>query len=432
MPERVTVLALALLLTLHIGRAEVSREVAAFLAAEEAGQNTERMKAALEDPDLLEAAVQWLSNYHDPGFQTRTRLLAASGNPEVRMWAVVSLTAQWDDSPEAKRVVGRALNDRNDRVRSAAALYFLVMGEAEDLPLLEQVDAWGDRYSKAAVQAALQAVRYRSGQTEAAHRVQTGDLTQAAREIAEHQSVANRVWGRRLLRETGEFEPHKKFYERQTPQEAEAGRERAALALAVTGLPLEGLDGVAGRPPGAWFTLEETAEAQEASASIVGDLIPPMRDHEETSNRYFGKTVEAGRGQRVHLGDDHGWYEPAQPVVAIGAGVVRYAAVASPGFGGLVVIEHRRRDGSAYCSLYGHLGLHLLVRKGMVVQPGQPVGSLGRSFTWENGGYIVHHHFAIHEGEWAGGEWIAGYMDPSTFERGDHGWRDPLKFLRNE
>jgi murein DD-endopeptidase MepM/ murein hydrolase activator NlpD len=132
-------------------------------------------------------------------------------------------------------------------------------------------------------------------------------------------------------------------------------------------------------------------------------------------------------------------------------------------------------DGSFACSLYAHLSPFVHVKPGDRARKGQKIGSIGRSHTWENGGYRAHLHFGIHAGRYVpryevgrriplrrngkdvhalvvrsderrttvwieetGGEhsfrndahWICGYIDPARFRAGRHGWLDPQRFLQ--
>ena len=142
-----------------------------------------------------------------------------------------------------------------------------------------------------------------------------------------------------------------------------------------------------------------------------------------------------------------------------------------------VVVEHLLPGGERFCSLYAHLSPFVCVAPGDVVAKGQKIGAIGRSFSWENGGYIAHLHFAIHEGafwqtykpatmhevRWEGvtyrgkvlqsdfdetwlevftrkgpyavrkpTTWICGYVTKQTWDEGKHGWIDPQKFLREQ
>ncbi len=405
-----------------------------FLLQEEAGPDPARLQAALADRDLLPVAVQILPNYHHPDLRASTRTLLQEGNADTRMWAISASIAQWDDSPETRAILSRLLRDRNDFVRSAAAAYFLAMGEGDDLPTLDADDGWGDAWTRSVLAAAKQTVAWRASQPDSAQSPASDTpLADAARLIMNHPGRGGREAGRELLRNDGAWEPYKKFHTPQPPGLATHGRARLALAVATTGLPMEGVRRIAGEPPARWFGSRPTEELdlEETDMLPMADrVMPPMRKHEASSNRFFGKAVRTGRGQRVHVGDDHGWYHPAQPVVAIATGKVRLVEIGNPTFGGLVIIEHSRQDGSLFCSLYGHLGPLIMVREGMSVAIGQLVGVLGRSYTWENGGYQLHHHFGIHEGPYGRGEWVTGYLGPEAFAADTHGWVDPLRFLR--
>ena len=159
-------------------------------------------------------------------------------------------------------------------------------------------------------------------------------------------------------------------------------------------------------------------------------VVPPVRDYLDSGHNSFGIRATQNTktyGQLVHVGDDVSWYRDQRTVIAISSGIVRQVDCLNS-WGHLVVIEHEvpydslvrkrvidkatlgkftntiqqpTRDGPnniRICSLYAHLGPLLTVKAGDEVNTGQKIGVIGRSYTWENGGYPAHLHIAIHLG----------------------------------
>jgi murein DD-endopeptidase MepM/ murein hydrolase activator NlpD len=181
----------------------------------------------------------------------------------------------------------------------------------------------------------------------------------------------------------------------------------------------------------------------------------PVRDYfTPRPQSYGGRTGSAGPfRESVHCGDDVAWYRDDGTVVSVADGIVRVVSHAYS-WGFIVVVEHRlpKKEG-AYCSLYGHLAPSVTVAAGQVVRKGQRIGAVGRSHTWENGGYPAHLHFGIHRGPYAqrnpmddmgafgtgdgatvqrklDASWITGYVPPARWDAGWHGWVDPKPFIK--
>ncbi len=204
---------------------------------------------------------------------------------------------------------------------------------------------------------------------------------------------------------------------------------------------------------------------------IAQSLMPPVRKYMDSKRKSYGRRVGTDTGPfagRVHVGDDVAFHKDHATVLAIGDGLV-ISVDTTHSWGGGVIIEHRLPDGARFFSMYAHLSPFIHVRAGQKVRKGQKIGSVGRSFTWENGGYPAHLHFAIrwiHPGigqqfetrvngkqvlttvvkcegrtlflEYPGGAvtatvpvpWVVGYMSPQKFRKGNHRWTDPQAFIR--
>lgn len=116
-----------------------------------------------------------------------------------------------------------------------------------------------------------------------------------------------------------------------------------------------------------------------------------------------------------HLGDDlngiGGWNSDlGDPVYAVGAGEIIYAGKPSPGWGNVVVIQHRMANGQIYETFYGHLDT-IRLPVGYVVKRSEKIGTVGTA----DGTYLAHLHLELREhGTLDAG---AGYADSELGRR---------------
>ena len=128
-------------------------------------------------------------------------------------------------------------------------------------------------------------------------------------------------------------------------------------------------------------------------------------------------------GENRHLGEDWnkttgGDTDCGEQVYAIAAGEIVFAGDAGPGWGNVVIIEHRAEDGTTLQSLYGHL--QSIERSTGSVERREPIGSIGNA----NGRYACHLHLELRWKDcpmW--NEAGPGYSDDR------HGWIDPSEFI---
>ena len=130
------------------------------------------------------------------------------------------------------------------------------------------------------------------------------------------------------------------------------------------------------------------------------------------------------RGGR-HLGDDWNGIgqentDEGDPIFSIADGLVAYAAEASPGWGGVVIVLHRLPEGRVVQSFYGHLAPgSLAVRAGQRIGRGRMVGRIGHPLAVD----FTHLHLEIREAVWvepgpgyaADGRDLADRTAPSAF-----------------
>jgi len=132
---------------------------------------------------------------------------------------------------------------------------------------------------------------------------------------------------------------------------------------------------------------------------IADKFSPPILSYWNEVFVFKGKrfSFNVGTDIKRHVGDDCGWFREGTSVFAIGNGIVRLIHH-SPDWGFLIVVEHKLIDGTYICSLYGHLSREIYVKEGDIVKRGDKIGTIGLSYSIENGGYGAHLHFGISKG----------------------------------
>ncbi len=163
-------------------------------------------------------------------------------------------------------------------------------------------------------------------------------------------------------------------------------------------------------------------------------LALPLADYAVNSRPFGEEGVLGGRSWGRHLGEDV-LAEPGTPVGAIGDGQVVYAAL-HPGsrrrgnWGNIVIVGHAHpRDDQPFYSVYGHLG-ECRVAVGQIVKLGEPLGTVGRGRTPENGFWPEPHlHFAIFTGPWEG-KVLPGYFREEDARTKLEYWVKPSAFVQ--
>ncbi len=113
-------------------------------------------------------------------------------------------------------------------------------------------------------------------------------------------------------------------------------------------------------------------------------------------------------GKICHVGEDSGWLLEGLPVHAVADGIVRVVQH-EISWGNLVVIESMV-NGVPITHLYGHLAEEIDVKAGDLVHAGEKIGTIGRSVSYENGGYWAHTHIGIERTSYRNAL-LAGYAD---------------------
>jgi len=456
----------------------------ALQSAESAAPNADRMARAVARSGMWKYLDRVLPRYHSEKVTPGTRKMLDLAATQQKITAICSLIHQQDDSQKTRLKIVKRLRLGTSRLREMAAEYMRWHGRTEDLTALETaLKGERDVYCRASLESAIKAIAKRSKlfgkdgdvgnikwPTEPSKAYQAGiDL------LTKNRSRGARAAVVELLRTAEPFEPLYDYGSRSNYSAAEI-HARNDARLELLGLAF----GYSGLHEDSTFlaTVAASTRPSEGTAGIADRLLPPVREYFDAKRKSFGRFMTGTKGAFAgthHVGDDVAWHRPQSTVVSIGNGVVKRAAAGVASWGGFVVIEHVDDKGEAFCSLYAHLGPLVCVRVGRRVKRGQKIGTVGRRFTWTNGGYGAHLHFGIHRGRFSGGMrvgdtvtvlvdgkpeklkvisvdgsiavvqgpesakklripnrrgWITGYLPPAKFKSGDHGWVDPQAFIR--
>ncbi len=167
---------------------------------------------------------------------------------------------------------------------------------------------------------------------------------------------------------------------------------------------------------------------------------PPMGELAYNAQKFWDMNEKRGGH---HTGDDLNGIggmnsDLGDPIFSVADGLVIYAGEPSSGWGNIVVIAHRARDGRVLHSMYAHMD-RIDVRLDALVARGQVIGTVGTG----NGYYPAHLHFEMRDSD--GIDIDGGYMqvklnrlDPVDILRElrnapkDDDAPSPLEFILNE
>ncbi|HYG74597.1 MAG TPA: peptidoglycan DD-metalloendopeptidase family protein, partial [Planctomycetota bacterium] len=428
-----------------------------------------RIRRALQRRELWKYCWKYLPRYYSPELTPATRRILNEGEPNAPFGALVALIHQNDRSEELRTQMTELLANPHADVRELAAEFLMWHGSDKDLNALDRaLLSEHDVYARGSLAAAFAAIERRS----ALPPVGTLQPPDTSLDYAQASELLRRGLSEKsmtqafsiyALREP--FEPHCAFRGSSPSSQFIAERQaRLKLQAQLFAIPFD----VFG---------QATEHRGDFNAPPVERLVPPVREFFDEKRTSYAKDMDDskdGFGGLFHVGDDMMWTRDHRSVVAVGNGLVRQVSC-TPTWGHIVIVEHTFTSGEKFCSLYAHLSPFVSVRPGDTIHTGQKLGSIGRSFTWENGGYISHLHFGIHEGpfwnvprpgsmsdvRWQGvayrgkvleadtretwievhtlqgpyavrkpTTWVCGYISKQAWEEGKHGWRDPQTFLR--
>jgi len=360
-----------------------------------------RIKRLLADPKHHTAILTRLSHYRDPSLTPLTLPLLDSPNKDVARTAVVALITQLANDDATRAKVRGLLGSTDPDTRDIAAEYFAWLGQKSDLDALQRaVTKEIDPYVKASLEASIAIIPRRD-------------------QLWSKDSATSSIFA--SLRAHA-LEPTLIYGLVDTP-EKDAARDRHFQLQKTLAIPCGDLRES--------VTNLITAKQEPAAARM-----PPVREFFDDKRKSFGLEMPSKGGVfsgSVHVGDDVAWRKEMRTVVAVAPGLVRSVEHAYS-WGFIVIVEHQLNDEKSFCSLYAHLSPMIHVKPGDTVKLGQKIGSTGRNQCVENGGYMSHLHFGLHDGPFAskGGSWVCGYIGLERWKSGEHGWLEPQAFLKSK
>ncbi|MCE9583016.1 MAG: HEAT repeat domain-containing protein [Planctomycetes bacterium] len=125
-----------------------------------------------------------------------------------------------------------------------------------------------------------------------------------------------------------------------------------------------------------------------------------------------------------HTGQDVGCCFDGAGYYAVAEGIFKMVHTGSD-MGTLIVVEHNAADSGLECALTMHGGDTVFVKTGDKVACGQLLGTMGLSYSIENGGHFAHLHFGMYPGAFVATH-NYGY---SAVSKGLADWHDPSKWL---
>ncbi|MGA0334520.1 MAG: peptidoglycan DD-metalloendopeptidase family protein [Kiritimatiellia bacterium] len=363
-----------------------------------------QLVAALEEKSHREVALQLAQRLHVSDWHSDLPEFISSNRSDLQLEAVRCLIYQGLTDHTPRKLLHSLLKDRDEDVRDLMGEVFRLWGTPEDLDVLRAaVRIERNPFVKASYMAAGKAI------------LQRGDSQPVPEEWKQLQRETpyepTYLYGRGFLSPGVE----------DSEAVRQAAKERVLLKRRLAGYPDVDFHADTSPPP-----------------EPAIQYFPPIDGYFRKKRESYGYRVSSQGGpfaNSVHIGDDCGWREPGRTVVAISSGTVVHLREAARSWGGLVILEHELPSGKKFCSLYAHLGPAIPLQPGERVSAGQKLGTIGRTHTWEGGGYVAHLHFSIYEGGFdspdaAPGDWITGYLGYETFDSGDHHWVDPVAFLK--
>ena len=355
--------------------------LAAILAApEEERTALAESWAASDAPTLLEA----VKRFRNPELLPLFRALARSGDWKCAHRGLLAL--EYMDDPEALPIAVSLLTHQERRLRERAAIACIAL--------------WDAKAGKAAL---------------------GGDPAKAVRELALrepdlHVASCLEALGRRIAGKLPVEQVHVEHVEEMdggllwTPFLSGMNTVRKVAPSYKKKGYSGGGGGKASKcdPAGPWTTPLLAYEDEV----VKGTSLQPF-----ANLRGGGKTYHTGQDVGASL-DGAGYYAAAE-------GFVRFIHGGSD-MGTMLVVQHLCDGGLLVNAVYMHGGVRVFVKGGERVKAGQLLGTMGLSYSIENGGHYAHLHYGLYPGGFVTTH-NYGYKPVS---RGLADWIDPAKFLR--
>ena len=399
-----------------------------FIFLQSKTPSKERLLRLANNKGYWSSVALYLCNYRGQKINRVTRILLVKGTKEVKLQALNGLIFQADTAAKVKKYILKLLTSKYAELRERAAEYMRWYGLTEDLKILAKSAVnEKDLYTRASIKAAMSAIKTRKkifsstenviGDAQKIHHNQKGFYAQAITCLTKLKTTSQRDSVIQSIYKMNSEEPHYVYGSaKQIDQRLTKNQYRVFRLLA--GYPsLEVFDNVPEETP---FPAPEKFFT-----------VPPIPNYFDSKRKSFGKLIAPNSGpfsESHHVGDDCAWFQQLTPVVSVADGIVRHVSHIIS-WGGIVIIEHKKKNGDLFCSLYAHLGPLIIVKPGDTVKVGDKIATLGRSNSWENGGYKAHLHFGIYNSEF-NNRWICGYISKKLYASRDHKWLNPQVFIK--
>lgn len=384
----------------------------------------ERILSALARPEMWKSLELYLPRYYSGELTPKTlTLLKTAKTTDEKAMAIVSLISQNANSPETRKYIAGLMKSYDPAIREISAEYLSWHGTEIELPFLEEsLKTEQDIYALASMKAAQASIKRRaspkpaSGARDAAT-VPTS-FKDALKLLQSDESSANIGKSFEFLKKSEAFEPLFVKGKKENEPFIEQRADRMKLTGLIFGIPALCGDG----------------DADGKKAAPADSAVPPVRNYLDQTRKYFGGKIgrmAADGGEVVRVCDNAGLRKTYLTVVSMGNGMVKSAGY-SQNWGYAVIIEHAG-GGGKFCSVYAHLSPFIHVRKGDTVSMGEKIGSIGRHFTWENGGFGACLQFAIYNGSFDSTETLmVSHVPAEEFAKGLCKWVDPQAFIQEK
>jgi hypothetical protein len=388
--------------------------------------DSERIISAIARPEMWKSLELYLPRYYTGELTPKTITMLKTGKTsDEKAAAIVSLVSQNANSTEIRKYIAGLMKSYDPAIREISAEYLSWHGTDEEIPSLdESIKIEQDIYALASMKAAKASIKRRSSIKSGTNEVAVPVPTNFKDAIKFIQSTGNSTGIRKsfeFLKTSEVFEPLFVKGRKEDDSFIEQRKDRMKLTGLIFGIP--GLCG------------DENRKVGEEKVPGVDSIIPPIRNYLDQTRKSFGVKIgqsSAGTGELVRVCDIAGLRKTYLTVVSIGNGIVKSAEY-NQSWGYAVIIEHAGNDGRKFCSLYAHLSPFMHVKKDNIVSAGEKIGSIGRHFTWENGGFGAHLQFGIYNDAFDSTSVLqVSYIPAEEFAEGLHKWVNPQSFIQGK
>ena len=384
----------------------------------------ERIISAISRPEMWKSMELYLPRYYSGELTPKTMLMLKTGKTtNEKATAIASLISQNSNSPEIRQYLGGLMKSYDPVIRELSAEYLSWHGTEAELPCLdESMKDEKDIYAMASMKAALASIKRRSSVKSGT----AGDVVSApasfkdAVKLLQSAKTGTNIQNTlELLKKSESFEPLFVRGKKEDESFNELRNERMMLTGLVFAIPA--------------FCGDGSGSSVGEKAAVADSLVPPIRNYLDQTRKSFGVKIgkiSADSDELVRVCDIAGLRKTYLTVVSVGNGLVKSAEY-NRNWGFTVIIEHIGTDGRKFCSLYTHLSPFMHVKKNDIVSAGEKIGSIGRHFTWENGGYGAHLQFGIYNDAFdSSPAWQVSYIPAEEFTRGLYKWVNPQSFIQ--